>query len=267
MLCADKPSCKAFLLIQAHIGRIGLPVSDYITDTRSVLENSIRILQAMVDIAAEKAWWKSCYKVMQAAQCIVQGRWEDDCEMLQLPHVNSESAMHNIKVIVGNDKINSAIRAFESDRSKFHATLVAQFGHGQAKDIIRVIARLPSLRVTAKFIINGQSPSIQVLIHRKGECSSITKAPNAYCPNYPKVKEECWWCVVVNEELGQVMALKRVSFGAKILVNLQLESSETLDQFVFTGTSPAVHLVCDSYYGLDLRIVPSIDNQSSANRG
>jgi activating signal cointegrator complex subunit 3 len=47
----DSPHIKAHLLLQAHFSRVGLPISDYITDTKSVLDQSIRILQAMVDVA------------------------------------------------------------------------------------------------------------------------------------------------------------------------------------------------------------------------
>ena len=42
---ADDPHAKAGLLLQAHLGRTPLPVSDYFTDTRTVLDNSLRILQ------------------------------------------------------------------------------------------------------------------------------------------------------------------------------------------------------------------------------
>lgn len=42
---ADDPHAKASLLLQAHLGRTPLPISDYFTDTRSVLDNSLRILQ------------------------------------------------------------------------------------------------------------------------------------------------------------------------------------------------------------------------------
>lgn len=43
---ADDPHTKANLLLQAHLGRLALPISDYITDTKGVLDNSLRILQA-----------------------------------------------------------------------------------------------------------------------------------------------------------------------------------------------------------------------------
>lgn len=39
------PHVKAFLLIQAFMSRIDLPISDYITDQYSVLDQSIRIIQ------------------------------------------------------------------------------------------------------------------------------------------------------------------------------------------------------------------------------
>ena len=39
---ADKPACKAEILVQAHLDRLPLPVSDYVTDTRTVLDWTTR---------------------------------------------------------------------------------------------------------------------------------------------------------------------------------------------------------------------------------
>ena len=46
------PHCKAFLLIQAYLGRVRLPISDYVNDTKSVVENVPRLLAAMEYIAS-----------------------------------------------------------------------------------------------------------------------------------------------------------------------------------------------------------------------
>ena len=43
---ADDPHAKTNLLIQAHLSGLQLPISDYVTDTKTVLDNSLRILQA-----------------------------------------------------------------------------------------------------------------------------------------------------------------------------------------------------------------------------
>jgi antiviral helicase SLH1 len=39
------PHIKAFLLLQGHLGRLTMPISDYVNDTITVLDSSIRILQ------------------------------------------------------------------------------------------------------------------------------------------------------------------------------------------------------------------------------
>lgn len=41
----DSPHTKAHLLFQAHFSRLPLPSTDYLTDTNSVLDQAIRILQ------------------------------------------------------------------------------------------------------------------------------------------------------------------------------------------------------------------------------
>ena len=53
---ADDPHTKANLLFQAHFLRLELPMADYATDTKSVLDQAIRILQAIIDVAADAGW-------------------------------------------------------------------------------------------------------------------------------------------------------------------------------------------------------------------
>ena len=44
-LALESPHVKADLLVQAHLARAALPIADYVTDTKSVLDQAIRILQ------------------------------------------------------------------------------------------------------------------------------------------------------------------------------------------------------------------------------
>lgn len=41
----DSPHTKTHLLLQAHFSRAELPIADYATDTKSVLDQALRILQ------------------------------------------------------------------------------------------------------------------------------------------------------------------------------------------------------------------------------
>ena len=50
----ESPNTKTFLLLQAHFSRLTLPCSDYYTDLKSVLDQTIRILQ----VKSEKIFLK-----------------------------------------------------------------------------------------------------------------------------------------------------------------------------------------------------------------
>ena len=69
----DDPHVKAFLLFQAHFTGAALPCTDYLTDTKSVLDQSIRILQALLDCVADRGWLNFSLRIMQLIQMIVQG--------------------------------------------------------------------------------------------------------------------------------------------------------------------------------------------------
>ena len=52
----ESPHVKANLLLQAHFDRCPLPITDFVTDTKSVLDQSIRVLQGMIDLSAHKGY-------------------------------------------------------------------------------------------------------------------------------------------------------------------------------------------------------------------
>lgn len=41
----DSSYTKTFLLLQAHFSRLPLPNTDYLTDTKSTLDNTARVMQ------------------------------------------------------------------------------------------------------------------------------------------------------------------------------------------------------------------------------
>lgn len=89
----DDPHVKTELLLQAHMSRVPLPVADYATDTKAVLDNALRLLQAMVDVAAEGGWLTTTLAVMRLVQQIMQARWGGDDALTTLPGVNASHAV------------------------------------------------------------------------------------------------------------------------------------------------------------------------------
>ena len=60
-------------------------MSDYVTDTKSVLDQALRVLQAMVDVAADGGWLFTALGAMHLAQMVTQGRWHADEGLGDLP--------------------------------------------------------------------------------------------------------------------------------------------------------------------------------------
>lgn len=88
----DSPHTKTHLLFQAHFSRIQLPCTDYLTDLKSALDQSIRVLQAMVDIAADHGWLCTTLNIINLIQMIIQGRWLHDGSLSILPHIDPNNA-------------------------------------------------------------------------------------------------------------------------------------------------------------------------------
>ncbi|XP_076136691.1 activating signal cointegrator 1 complex subunit 3 [Alosa pseudoharengus] len=86
----DSAHTKTHLLLQAHFSRATLPCSDYATDTKTVLDNAIRICQAMLDVVANEGWLVAALSICNLVQMTVQGRWLHDSSLLTLPHIEQQ---------------------------------------------------------------------------------------------------------------------------------------------------------------------------------
>ena len=70
--CYGESNTKAFLLLQAYLYHVPLPIADYINDTRSVLDQVARVLNALIDIAADQGRLSIVLALMRLSQLIVQ---------------------------------------------------------------------------------------------------------------------------------------------------------------------------------------------------
>jgi pre-mRNA-splicing helicase BRR2 len=80
----EAPSFKSFLLLQAHFSRLQLP-PDLATDQALVLTKVVNLLHACVDVMASNAYLNAM-GAMDLAQMCVQGAWESDSPLKQIPH-------------------------------------------------------------------------------------------------------------------------------------------------------------------------------------
>ena len=153
----ESPHTKTHLLLQAHFSRLQLPCSDYSTDLKSVLDQAIRIIQAMIDVAAESGWLATTLKIQNLLQMVVQGRWITESSLLCLPHIEPYMVKH-----LGAETRNRVeclpelIAYCKGQYETLARHLRSELEEQAIEDIFEVINRVPQLEISA-FLLNCET--------------------------------------------------------------------------------------------------------------
>lgn len=161
----DSSHTKAHLLFQAHFSRLSLPCADYVTDTKSVLDQSIRILQAMMDVAAEAGWLATTLRSQQLLQMVVQAVWHDNPTVLILPHFEpvilpalpSREGLLHLPVLQ---------KAFLENYSTVSDMLRNDMSPDQIQEVRQVLLNLPIIELSLCIKWGTQSAALPALNDR-----------------------------------------------------------------------------------------------------
>ncbi|XP_075226483.1 activating signal cointegrator 1 complex subunit obelus isoform X4 [Lycorma delicatula] len=263
-LTMDSPHTKALLLFQTHFSRLPLPMSDYYTDLKSVLDQAIRILQAMIDTCAEQGWLATTLRVMQIMQMIIQGRWLTDSPLTTLPHIEP----HNLYVFKGHHELATLPGLMQCTYKQLASILTPELDEGQVDQIYKVIRELPDLKL--EFFVRGcwegeeedkdrkisrNDKGPPTVLHADQEytlCIKMirlnqTRERKGHAPKFSKAVEPGWFLVLGSIETQELLALKRV----------MPVTHHTTQQLLFTTPAATgrhvltLYIMSDTYLGLD----------------
>ncbi|GMQ10899.1 hypothetical protein CsSME_00053719 [Camellia sinensis var. sinensis] len=234
----DDPHVKANLLFQAHFSQLELPISDYITDLKSVLDQSIRIIQAMIDICANSGWLSSTITCMHLLQMVMQGLWFDkDSSLWMLPSMTDD-----LVGILRRKGISNVQQLLDLPKS----TLQACIGNSTASRFYQDLEQFPRVQVRLKLQKRnpdaGKAFNLNITLEKT---NSRRKQSRAFTPRFPKLKDEAWWLVLGNTSTSELYALKRVSFSNRLVTHMELPSTPSTIQGV------KLILVSDCYIGFE----------------
>lgn len=250
----ESPHCKAFLLLQAHLERLdNLPCSDYITDTNSVLDQAIRILQAMIDICVVQRNLKTAAGVMKLVQCIRQARWPTDSSLTCLPHLSSDM-VPNIKF---KGRSIESLKELSQYSDNDLDLILSDFSTPAKTEISKILRTIPKYKIDTNIKNSIQKDGYWILdAAQKYEINIFLKRSvvkpqrTVYAPKFPKPVAEGLWVMFGKDD--QVLELKRLSPSIK--------STDMFCSFrIITPNEPGlysytVYFISDCYMGLDQRI-------------
>ncbi|KAF5178468.1 Dexh-box atp-dependent rna helicase dexh14 [Thalictrum thalictroides] len=234
----DDPHVKANLLLQAHFSQLEMPISDYVTDLKSVLDQSIRIIQAMIDICANSGWLSSTITCMHLLQMVMQGLWfERDSSLWMLPSMTSELL---------NSFSNRGISNVQGLLDLPKATLHSLLDKLHASQLYQDLQHFPFVQVRLNIQKSDKENAKPPVLTIKLEKTNYRRTSSrAFTPRFPKVKEEAWWLVLGNVCTSELYALKRVSFSDHLITRMVLPSGP------FSLQGMKLILVSDCYLGFE----------------
>ncbi|KAL7153162.1 hypothetical protein ABFS83_04G147200 [Erythranthe nasuta] len=214
----DDPHVKANLLFQAHFSRVELPVTDYVTDLKSVLDQSIRIIQAMIDLCANSGWLSSMITCMHLLQMVMQGLWFDkDSSLWMLPCMTDD-----LITTLGQRGISSVRQLLDLPTASLQA-LIKSSGASRLNEELQHFPRIQArLRVQKQTVQDNPRLSLNIRLEKTNR---HRKTSRAFTPRFPKVKDEAWWLVLGNTSTSQLHALKRVSFADVLQTKMDIPSN------------------------------------------
>ena len=194
------PHVKAFFLLQAHFERIDLPISDYVGDQISVLDQAIRIIQAAIDVLAELGYADSTLQMIMLLQSIKSARW---------PHSAPASIFPGVEGTAGNTTTLQEL-ASHSPKQLPNAVITSlDVPDAQRKTFLNAVAHLPKLEVSvSKDSVDPRSFSLDI----RRLNTPMDKDNRMYAPRYPKPQTEGFIVVVTDADTGGLVALKRVGW-------------------------------------------------------
>ncbi|KAI1489464.1 Sec63 Brl domain-containing protein [Biscogniauxia mediterranea] len=241
------PHVKAFLLLQAHMARIDLPITDYVGDQTSVLDQAIRIMQASIDVLTELGHLSSCLEMIKLLQCIKSARWPEDSPLTILPGVRPE----NVKDTIALQKLSTYTRPQVEELAK-----KLGIPGSQQSRFARAVSIIPNVKVTTE---NVTALSLTVSLKRLNPI--VEREGRVFAPKYPKPQTEGWFVIVCDVAKDEVLAIKRVGWsqgpGQSVKVGAKPGAKAVIklpdpDKYG-NGRKVDVLVISDAYVGMEYR--------------
>ncbi|KAL6561564.1 hypothetical protein OROMI_017165 [Orobanche minor] len=223
---------KAYALLQAHLKR-QIVDGDLLSEQEVVINYARRLVNAMIRVIdVDGCCLSVALLAMDLSKMLAQGVWENDSELLQLPHFTKELANRckerKIETISSLEDMN-----FEQKQE------LLQLSNSQLLDISRFWNILPNMDLKYHVMPTVQCEEIivvQVTLKRR------VRWIEAGCLQ----QNERWWLVVGDRKENELLDLVGVDIQSELNVKLEFDAPAIAGKKSYT-----LYLKCDTFVGCD----------------
>mmetsp|Transcript_20120 Transcript_20120/g.55414 ORF Transcript_20120/g.55414 Transcript_20120/m.55414 type:complete len:683 (-) Transcript_20120:82-2130(-) len=250
---------KNQFLVWAHMQRRHhLMTPELRSDCDALLRHSMKITQAMIEIACMREWFTTAQAMLDFRRCLVQALDVKSSQLLQVPHFTEETLE-----LCRASKVTTLAEFLATDAEQRKSMLKLE--PAQLADVEAFCSHVGEIELKANIevedegeIVVGDVATVTVQMMRKHLCENEAIGPT-HAPLYPDPKFEEWWFFLVapsekpsNEKSGSA---SRIVHFERILDRERFVEEKLRFQVTNSGKNTLVlHALCDAYAGMDRKV-------------
>jgi len=244
----EDTATKVLVLLQCHFSRLALP-AELRGDLHAVLQDGIKLLQAFVDVVASQGWLKPAVAAMELSQMLVQGLWDKDSVLLQIPHFTNDTV-----AAMKAAKVETVFEVLEMDDALREQVL--PLPAAQMSDVALFCNAYPNIEMSFELdaeeggiVAAGAAVTVNIALQREVDEDDEEDAASigaVRSSRFPHAKSESWWLLVGDKRRNALLCIKRVTLQAALRAKLQFTAPEALGAHELT-----LYFMSDSYLGCD----------------
>jgi len=239
------------ILLHAHLTRTKINDPILSKHTSSMLRNSMRLCEAMLDLSQSHRWLQTSLNIIDFMQHLTQATWLKDHELLQLPHFGPTEIGHATKGKHGAKGLLDYIK-MPDDQKKG----LGDLSDDQVKDVLTVCNTIiPQIEATFTLFVEdeteiaeGDLVSLSVKMTRTNLQAPGQQAPPVHAPYFPAQKLESWWILISSKDGPLILAEKISNRNRKLEHRVKFVAPPRAGKYAFV-----VDLKSADYIGLDIR--------------
>lgn len=254
---------KNQFLVWGHMQRLHHLMSPaLLEDVNFLLKHSVKITQAMIEIAVMREWFFTAQSMIEFRRCLIQALDVKSSQLLQIPHFTEDVLKHCHR---GKDSVSSLTDFLSKDPEKRKG--LASMEPNQLADIEAFCQHISDMELKAVIEVEDESEicvgdvaTVSVQLTRKNLKEGEAAGP-VHAPFFPDPKFEEWWLFLVEGSATSI----------RIITSERVRDTERVveEKLRFQVCRPGkhnlvVHAMCDSYVGIDCKAEVNFNAQTEA---